>query len=99
MFRARRSLDELRGALGAAEHLRALVGRGKLVLVAAVGRARRRGRGGGRRGPRAQRRRLLGAVRAVDLAGLLGHRRQQLLRALVRGPQRQRPLLEPDLVL
>lgn len=87
-------LDELRGALGAAEHLRALVGR-ELVLVA-VGRARR-GRGGGRRA--AQRQRLLGAVRAVDLARLLGHGRQQLLRALVGRAQRERPLFEADFIL
>lgn len=82
-----RSLDELRGALGAAEHLRALVGRGQLVLVAAVGRARERRRGLRRRRA-GQRHRVLGAVGAVDLARLLRHRREELLRALVCGPER-----------
>lgn len=89
----------MRSALGAAEHLRALVGRGELLLVAAaVGRPGQRGGGGGRRGA-AQRHGLLGAVRAVDLARLLRHGREELLRAFVSGPEGQGPLLEADLVL
>lgn len=80
-----RSLDELRGALGAAEHLGALVGR-KFVLVAAVGSAREGRRGG--RGRRPRQPQFLSAVRAVYLASLFGHRGEQLLRAFVCRPQR-----------
>lgn len=96
-----RSLDELSCALRAAEHLRALVGRGKLVLVVPVRGSRERGgggRGGGGRGP-AERRSLLSAVRAVDLTGLLGHGSQEILRVLMSGAQGQRPFLQTDLIL
>lgn len=95
---ARRSLDELRRALGAAEHLRALIGRGKLLLVVPVGRAGDGGRLRRRRRPRHPQP-LLGTVRAVDLARLLSHGREQVLRAFMRRTQRQRPLFQSYFIL
>lgn len=73
-------LDELRCALGASEHFRALVGRGELVLVSPVRRPG--GKRGGGRGD-ATTRPLLGPVSAVYLTSLFRHRCQQLLGAFV----------------